>query len=216
MDIAKDTMAQFQWTNIWHQYYATFVGNLIMLGHGLIVGSLAPALSILSSKNTPLASGVPLNNEEVSWIGSINCLGGLCGSILFGYAASVIGCKRSLFFVSFTTATFWVLTYFGTVYSEIFVARFISGLSGGGIQAVSILFISEISNDDIRGRLGSVTLVMRNIGILIAYILGATINYFQMPIVCVSVPIIFMILFLMLPNTPQYFLQRGQTKASDD
>lgn len=61
---------------------------------------------------------------------------------------------------------------------------------------------------------GSVTLVMRNFGILIAYILGATIDYFQMPLVCISVPLVFMVLFFLLPNTPQYLLQKGNFKAS--
>lgn len=137
-----------------------------MFGHGLIVGNLAPALAILSSDKTPLSSG-PLNNEEVSWIGSINCIGGLLGSILFGYSTSVIGCKRSLFFVSFANIAFWVLTYYGSVYYQIFLARFTSGLSGektkcefiqivintvhfsaGGIQTCAMLFISEIANNE--------------------------------------------------------------------
>lgn len=77
--------------------------------------------------------------------------------------------------------------------------------------AIHLLFESSI-----RGRLGGVTLVMRNFGILIAYVLGATIDYFQIPIVCVTVPIIFMILFVMLPSTPQYFLRKKEWKVSID
>lgn len=103
--------------------------NLVSLAQGSIVGWTAPALAILSSKSTPLSSG-PLTNEQVSNVGSFNCLGGLLGSVLFGYTTSKIGCKQSLFFISFATVAFWILIYFGNVYYQILIARFISGLSG--------------------------------------------------------------------------------------
>lgn len=97
----KESQVQgaFQWTNASNQYYATFIGkfisvfkkmfpykiflnkfhlkpaNLIMFGHGTIVGWMAPALLKLTSESTPLLSD-PLTNEQVSWIGSVNCIGG--------------------------------------------------------------------------------------------------------------------------------------------
>lgn len=73
----------------------------------------------------------------------------------------------------------------------------------------------NVSAYSIRGRLGSVMLFLRNIGILIAYILGATVDYKNIPFVCVVVPIVFGIIFLTLPNTPQYLLQKGQTLVSN-
>lgn len=66
----------------------------------------------------------------------------------------------------------------------------------------------------IRGRLGSTSLVVRNTGILIGYILGATINYDYIPIICVILPIVFVIIFaFMLPNTPRYYLHKNQIQV---
>lgn len=115
-------------------------------GHGAIVGWIAPALGKLSSDQTPLDK--PLSSNEISWIGSINCLGGLCGSFSFGYFISVVGCKRAMLFLTIPCVVFWCLIYFGNVYYQILIARIFSGWAGGGIQTTFILYISEISNDE--------------------------------------------------------------------
>lgn len=67
--------------------------------------------------------------------------------------------------------------------------------------------------NSIRGRLSSVSHLSRNMGVLISYILGAVIQYKTVPCVFVLAPIIFGICFSILPNTPQYHLQKGQLKV---
>ncbi|XP_055304279.1 uncharacterized protein LOC129569467 [Sitodiplosis mosellana] len=189
--------------------------NLIMLAHGCIVGWIAPALGILASEETPLEVG-PFSNEQMSWIGSINCLGALCGSFSFGYFISLMGCKRAMIALTVPCIAFWCLIYFGNVYYQILIARVFSGWAGGGIQTTFVLYISEMANDDIRGRLASTSLVVRNTGILMGYIFGATIDYKYIPIICVILPIIFAIIFGMIPNTPRYYLHEGQIQKAED
>lgn len=53
---------------------------------------MSPALPILASNSTPLSSG-PLTNDEVSWIGSVSCIGGLLGSLSLGYFTIQLGSK---------------------------------------------------------------------------------------------------------------------------
>lgn len=65
----------------------------------------------------------------------------------------------------------------------------------------------------IRGRLGSISLFLRNVGTLMAYIFGATLDYIHVPYVCVVVPIAFVIIFMMMPNTPRYFVNKGEMKV---
>lgn len=91
-----------------------------------IVGWVSPALATLTHDSTPLKTG-PLTNEQVSWIGSINTIGGVCGAFITGYLASVIGCKRSMLFLAVPSIVFWTLIHFGDTYYHILVARAISG-----------------------------------------------------------------------------------------
>lgn len=175
-------------------------------------GWIAPATPILLSEQTPLKSG-PLSNDELSWIGSITALGGIIGNFTFGFITVVLGCKRAMLFLALPSIIFWVLIYFGDTYYHILIARLCNGWSGGGVQTTIILYISDISNDDIRGRLGSISHLARNIGILISYIIGAILDYQTTPCVFVFVPIIFAILFTFFPNTAQYYLRKGQFKV---
>lgn len=118
-----------------------------MFSHGCIVGWCSPALQKLTSESTPLSHG-PFTNEEVSWIGSINAIGGLFGSLSFGYFITIMGCKRAMIVLTFPAIVFWIMIYFGNSYIEIFIARAVNGWGGGGIQTTVILYIAEIANDE--------------------------------------------------------------------
>ncbi|XP_037040406.1 facilitated trehalose transporter Tret1-2 homolog [Bradysia coprophila] len=199
-----------------NQYFATVAANLVMLGQGLILGWVAPALPTLASQDTPLVESGPLSNEQLSWIGSINCIGSLVGSVAFGYVTASIGCKRATLLLAIPSIAFWLLIHFGINYYYILFANFCGGWVTGGSASTIVLYISEIANDNIRGRLGSLPLFFRNVGILIAYIIGATVDYKFIPWICVTIPIVFVIIFVTLSNTPQYYLRRGNLQKAED
>ncbi|XP_055295386.1 facilitated trehalose transporter Tret1-like isoform X2 [Sitodiplosis mosellana] len=210
------TNVPFQLTNVRNQYLAVLAANIIYYGHGCGLGWNSPAVQILKDPiKTPLESG-PLDNEDVSWIGSINCMGALFGSLFCGYLISLLGCKRTLLFMSVPSATFWLLIYFGNSYYHILLGRFISGFYGAGIQTAQCLYVTEIANDNIRGRLGSFWLFIRNIGILTAYIFGSTLEYREIPCICICIPITFAIIFFMFPNTPRFHLYKEHTLAAEN
>lgn len=87
------------------------------------MGWISPALAKLTSDDTPLITG-PLTNEQVSNIGSINCIGGLVGAISLGFFISLMGSKRALLCLTVPSVTFWLLVYFGNDYYHILLARF--------------------------------------------------------------------------------------------
>lgn len=66
-----------------------------MLGYGCAIGWASPALPILRSDASPLATG-PLTLEEAAWVGSILSIAAICGTAIFGYLLKVIGSKNSL------------------------------------------------------------------------------------------------------------------------
>lgn len=118
-----------------------------MLGNGCSVGWISPAIPRLLSEDTPLLSG-PLTSSQLSWIGSIVCIGSLVGSFIFGYMNTVLGCKRTIQCLSLPPVISWLLIYFGNSFSYIAAARFASGLTAGGIQTTIVLYVSEIANNE--------------------------------------------------------------------
>lgn len=120
--------------------------NLLMFAHGTTNGWMSPALSILSSKDTPLESG-PLTNEVMSWIGSVNTVGGVIGTISLGFLVSLMGSKRAILLLAIPEVLFWFLIFIGSHYYYIIIARILIGISGGGIITSLVLYIAEIAND---------------------------------------------------------------------
>lgn len=67
----------------------------------------------------------------------------------------------------------------------------------------------------IRGRLSMISMFLRNIGILLAYIIGSTLPYKYVPCICLTVPIVFFIFFAPLQNTCLYYLNHGKPHVSN-
>lgn len=65
----------------------------------------------------------------------------------------------------------------------------------------------------VRGRLGSILPLARNIGVLIGYTVGATVRYEYRPYIFIVFPVIYLISVYTLPNTPQYYLQRENVEV---
>lgn len=89
-------------------------------------------------------------------------------------------------------------------------------MAGAGVETTVLLYVSEIANDDIRGRLCSFSLFFRNIGTLCGYILGASVSYQHYAAISALIPITFAIVFVMMPNTPRYYLERGHVEKAED
>lgn len=66
-----------------------------------------------------------------------------------------------------------------------------------------------------RGSLGSLLTISINIGMLLGFMIGSYIPYTYQPIVALSVPIFFNVLFFRFPNTPQFLLKTGQVEVID-
>lgn len=55
---------------------------------------------------------------------------------------------------------------------------------------------------------------MRNSGILLAYIVGALLDYSQIPFVFICLPFLFIVNFWFLPSTPQYLIRCGHFEVT--
>lgn len=135
----KCNLLRINWTSF------CFTANLVALTQGCAIGWLSPALPQLISQKTSILSE-PLNSVEVSWLGSISCLGAITGAISFCSFVGQIGPKRAVLFLSIPYSLVWLLIYVGDTITYLLCARFLVGFAGGGAD-ILILFISEIAND---------------------------------------------------------------------
>lgn len=73
---------------------------------------------------------------------------------------------------------------------------------------------NSMKNYRIRGRLGSIAQVSRDSGMLTAFILGAFLDYHLLPFIFIIIPIVYLMKFLLLPNTPHHLVRRGKFEVT--
>lgn len=103
----------------------------------------------------------------------------------------------------------------GSTIEHIFIGRFLAGLAAGGVFVLIPLYVAEISEDRIRGTLGSFFIFSINFGTLLTFIAGNYLEYKTVAYVMVSLPIIFLFVFVFLPETPQFLIKCGKEKDAE-
>lgn len=95
-----------------------------------------------------------------------------------------------------------------------YVGRFLSGLTGGAFVCIQ-LFIADVSDEKIRGQLGSFLTLYVNVGILIGFVGGTYLDYAIVPYIMIVFPVIFFCAFILMPDTPQYLLKRNRNDEAE-
>ncbi|CAO1385949.1 unnamed protein product [Diamesa tonsa] len=197
------------------QIYTTLCTNLLTVAYGASIGWMSPSIPILIGADSPLPSG-PVTVAESSLIGSMSCVGGFIASCFYGWLADKYGRKVSLVSLSVPQILSWLLIYYAENTNFLMASRFLSGFAGGGIFIVVPLFISEISEDRVRGRLGSALVFGSNIGVLIAYILGTYLSYSTVPLVLLMITVVFVCGAIVIPDSPLYLMKKSRFQKAED
>lgn len=91
-----------------------------------------------------------------------------------------------------------------------YISRFLGGLSGGVAFVAVPIFIAEIAETEIRGFLGSMLVFTANFGIFFAYVAGAYLDFYVVPLVFLVLPIGLLVGFIFLPETPSFLAKQGR------
>ncbi|KAL7010870.1 hypothetical protein ACKWTF_013985 [Chironomus riparius] len=196
-----------------NQYIATFIVNILAIIHGSTVGWTSPMIPYLKSDETHLKSG-PIDATEASWIGSLMSAGALVSILVFGKLAEYFGKKKCLIFLCLPNLTFWVMTYLSTDVIHLYIARIIAGITNGGLLRIVPLYIGEIAESSIRGKLGAYFPLAMYIGIFFMFVFGAYLNYFTIPLVMIPVLVLYFFLMFLLPETPQHLLRNHKDEKA--
>ncbi|XP_064292788.1 facilitated trehalose transporter Tret1-like isoform X2 [Plodia interpunctella] len=183
--------------------------------YGTAVGWMSPmGARLMSKEDTPAKE--PVHSEVISWMASVAYLVGTPAVFLFGYIVDNYGRKKALMFTSLSMVVCWGLKLYSTETWALITARAIIGLGVSGAYVVTPLYIKEISEDSIRGVLGSLVVLSQNLGNLMVYLLGEYLSYNATLWICLAVPLIHLLLFTTMPETPSYLLKCGKVEEARD
>lgn len=86
-----------------------------------------------------------MSSNQISWIASTLCIGGIFGTIIFGLTVDKFGRKIVMICIAIPQIVANILLIIGTNHYYIYCARFLFGLAAGGVFMIVPIFISEIS-----------------------------------------------------------------------
>ncbi|KAK9694547.1 Sugar transporter [Popillia japonica] len=184
------------------------------------LGSVAAGTVLGWTANIGLAlergefNDISTNTEEQGWIGSLATLGALVMCFSTGFFCNLIGRKWTMLMLILPFSLGWLLIIFAQNLQMLYAGRFFTGLAGGAFCVSAPLYTSEISETEIRGRLGSFFQLFLTVGILLAYIFPLFSDIFLHSILCGIIPLIFGVVFIIQPETPVHLIRKGKNEMA--
>lgn len=161
--------------------------------------------------------GSPISKTEEGWIGSLLPLGAAIGPFAAGIAADTIGRKKTLLISAVPFIIAFILNIVATNVYYFFISRFLCGLSVGLVFTVLPMYIGEISDDEVRGSLGSLMQLFIVIGLLFSYSLGPYLSVQLFNIILLVPPVAFLVIFLFfIPESPYYLIQADNVDSAEE
>lgn len=119
--------------------------NILTFSHGVGFGWISPLIRLLQSDETPMSR--PITTEELSWIGAYVCIGGVLGNIFSGLVIDRLGRRWTILLIAIPNIGLWLTSILATEIHHFYIARFLAGLTGGGIFVSFPIFVAEISSN---------------------------------------------------------------------
>ncbi|KAI4456963.1 sugar transporter-like [Holotrichia oblita] len=173
----------------------------------------SPALLALQSDESPI--GRPITDEEGSWIVSLSRLAMIPSALLGGFVTEKIGRKYCMLIGGVFLLFPWFMLAFGKSIWVLYAARFIAGLAVGALVVCGTIYVGEVAENDIRGKLSTATIILRVSGSLMILCVGPYVSYQTLSLIGVILPILFLLSFSFMPESPFYLVKKNRIKEAE-
>ncbi|CAH0717993.1 unnamed protein product, partial [Brenthis ino] len=176
------------------------------------IGWMSPMSLLLQSKYSP--RDVPLTDNEVSWMAAIPYLICVLFNSFIVYFVDKYGRKLGMILTSVAGAASWTLMLVSFNIWVLMLARAFVGITMSGCYVICPIYTKEISDASIRGALGCLVTLFHTLGNLFLYVLGDLLSYNEILWICLTIPIIHLMLFVFMPDSPSYLVKTGEIEAA--
>merc|ERR550539_148727 len=206
------------------QLFPTIIVNLAALSSGMGYGFSAIALPQLKevTKNAFSQSDsarsyyqpFTIDDDGGSWIAAIFGLGAIFGGFAAALLGSKFGRRKSLLFLTIPDILGWLLIAASQNLPMILAGRFFQGFASAGYSPSIWVYVAEIAQPQHRGILSAITMPALATGTLLAYCLGAIIDWHFVAVIGAAIPLILIPGLLLISDSPYWYLQQGEDKKA--
>jgi len=151
---------------------------------------------------------------EFAWIATCMGIGSLACGFFAGPLMSKVGRKFALLAYFVPLIGGWIMLTFARFAWMLYVGRLLLGIGIGGGGVIVPVYIGEMAQPSIRGKLLSYFQLMVTIGSLVTYVFGYYLDFFGQTLGSTIIVIIYAICILFVPETPSFYVSKTKiTKA---
>lgn len=147
-----------------------------------------------------------LDASTISWVVASMDLGNILSPVPSGYVMDKFGRKNTLLLTSLIFLASSLLTIFAQSSHWLILSRLLSGIGKGVGFTVVPMYIAEITDKEIRGTLSTMFTGHLYGGILFSLCVGPYIQYQTLNIILGVIPVIFLVTFVFIPESPYFFI----------
>ncbi|CRK96410.1 CLUMA_CG009826, isoform B [Clunio marinus] len=201
-------------TNPIYIYTQIMAALSVSLGSMVVGFSSAYTSPALVSMRNPNITSFSITHQEASWVGGIMPLAGLAGGIAGGPFIEYIGRKNTILATAIPFIVSWLLIACATSIGMVLAGRALSGFCVG-IASLSLpVYLGETVQPEVRGTLGLLPTAFGNIGILLCFVAGKYVNWSGLAFLGGALPVPFLILMFLIPETPRWYVSRGKEERA--
>ncbi|XP_054013330.1 facilitated trehalose transporter Tret1-like isoform X1 [Hylaeus anthracinus] len=195
---------------ILRQILIGIVCNLLIIDSGMHEGWSTPIIPKFG-KEDPL----DVSTDTVVWVVNLMYVGVGLGSIVPFLLMDKFGRKGTLLFATIPKIASWLLIGNANSVFLLYVGRMLAGIGCGVTYTVLPMYLGEVSSKRSRGPLGTLMTVLLNTGMMISYAVGLWVSRFTMSMIAVSIPIIFLVTFIWLPETSVFLTKKNKLTSAE-
>ncbi|GBP28758.1 Facilitated trehalose transporter Tret1 [Eumeta japonica] len=191
-----------------HPRLAEGIGYL--MEEKLMMGREPPEISLTER----IAIAETITEHEGSWAASLLCAGAVCGAVPGGLVSEYFGRKKTLLYLALPLLVSWILVASSPNVYGIYVGRFVGGVALGALSVAVPPYVADIAEPQLLQSLANFYHVQLAAGVLFGYIVGMVQSTGWISVFGASIPIVFFIGFLFMPESPAYLMSQGKSSEA--
>ncbi|ODM90395.1 Facilitated trehalose transporter Tret1 [Orchesella cincta] len=157
-----------------------------------------------------------VSSSDLSWIASVVNLGGVFSAPAAGFLIRKFGRRTTLLLSAIPYTIGWVALSIPMQVWMLYGGRFLSGVGLGLTLIAGSVYLSEISEPEIRGRLSVIWFVAIRFGTLFAYGIGSVLTYDEVSVISAAISVAFGICAYFLPESPRWLMSKWRVQQAID
>ena len=151
-----------------------------------------------------------VDNDNIMCLAGMLHIGSLLGCVLAGISIERLGRRFTMRMLASLCFLFgYLIIMLANSAALIYLGRFINGMGVGAVMTTATIYIVEIASTDMRGVLGCFIQFMGGFGILLTFVLGYWLSWWQLAAASCLLVLPFTLGMFLVPESPHWYLSQG-------